>query len=140
MDFDWEGFEWIVPDDHTNNTVVFLRKDRKGRSVVVRGEFFAGGTARLSLRRAAEESSTAKFSIPTRRSSAAPARAIPCPVKTEWIPAHGHPCSIAVTIPPLSGMVLRGEGYLRAPRKLASGKRPRRAESAPAARASGEHE
>ena len=40
----------------------------------------------------------------------------------------------------LSGMVLRGEGYLRVPRKLASGERPRRAESAPAVRASGEHE
>ncbi len=139
VDFDWEGFEWIVPDDHTNNTVVFLRKDKKGRSVVCVVNF------------SPVELHDYRFGVPQKKeyceifNSNAPefggtGAGNPLPVKTEWIPSHGHPCSIAVTIPPLSGMVLRGEGYLRVPRKLASGERPRRAESAPAVRASGEHE
>ncbi len=34
IDFDWEGFEWLVPDDNHNNVVVFLRKDKKGRDLM----------------------------------------------------------------------------------------------------------
>ena len=34
IDFDWGGFEWLVPDDNHNNVVVFLRKDRKGRDLL----------------------------------------------------------------------------------------------------------
>ena len=34
VDFDWEGFEWIVADDCNNNVVVFLRRDKKGKEVV----------------------------------------------------------------------------------------------------------
>ena len=34
IDFSWEGFEWLVPDDNHNNVVVFLRKDKKGRDLM----------------------------------------------------------------------------------------------------------
>ena len=34
VDFDWAGFEWLVPDDNHNNVVVFLRKDQKGRDLL----------------------------------------------------------------------------------------------------------
>ena len=34
IDFSWEGFEWLVPDDNENNVVVFLRRDRKGGELV----------------------------------------------------------------------------------------------------------
>lgn len=34
-DYSWEGFEWIVPDDNTQNIVVFLRKDVEGNAFVV---------------------------------------------------------------------------------------------------------
>ncbi|MEI3304823.1 MAG: alpha amylase C-terminal domain-containing protein [Dysosmobacter sp.] len=34
IDFSWEGFEWLVPDDNHNNVVVFLRKDKKGRDLL----------------------------------------------------------------------------------------------------------
>ncbi len=40
----------------------------------------------------------------------------PMPVRTEWVASHGHPCSISITIPPMAGIVLRGEGYLRVPK------------------------
>lgn len=34
-DYSWEGFAWIVPDDNTQNIVVFMRKDTEGGAVIV---------------------------------------------------------------------------------------------------------
>ena len=34
QDDSWDGFEWLVPDDSANAAVVFLRKDRVGRSLL----------------------------------------------------------------------------------------------------------
>ncbi len=34
-DYSWEGFQWIVPDDDSQNIVVFLRRDTEGSAVVV---------------------------------------------------------------------------------------------------------
>ena len=39
IDFSWEGFEWLVPDDNHNNVVVFLRRDRKGRELIAAVNF-----------------------------------------------------------------------------------------------------
>ena len=35
LDFSWEGFEWIEADDNQANTIAFLRKDKKGDTLVV---------------------------------------------------------------------------------------------------------
>ena len=35
LDFSWEGFEWIEANDNQANTVAFLRKDKKGDTLVV---------------------------------------------------------------------------------------------------------
>ena len=34
IDFDWQGFEWLVPDDNHNNVIVFLRRDRAGNELL----------------------------------------------------------------------------------------------------------
>ena len=34
IDFDWQGFEWLVPDDNHNNVVVFLRRDQAGNELL----------------------------------------------------------------------------------------------------------
>ena len=33
IDFDWGGFEWIIPDDKNNSVLAFKRKDSKGDEV-----------------------------------------------------------------------------------------------------------
>ena len=115
VDFDWEGFEWIVPDDNTNNVVVFLRKDKRGKEVVCVVNF------------SPVELHDYRFGVPQKKEYRevfnSDAKAFggtgsgnPASVKTEWVPSHGHPCSISVTIPPMAGIVLRGEGYLRVPK------------------------
>ncbi len=35
IDFDWSGFDWIIPNDKTNNVVVFSRKNKKGDKIIV---------------------------------------------------------------------------------------------------------
>ena len=35
VDYSWEGFQWIVPDDHKQSIVAFLRKDAKGNQIMV---------------------------------------------------------------------------------------------------------
>ena len=35
IDYSWEGFQWIVPDDNQQSVVVFLRKNRQGKQVMV---------------------------------------------------------------------------------------------------------
>ena len=115
VDFDWEGFEWIVADDCNNNVVVFLRRDKKGKEVVCAVNF------------SPVELHHYRFGVPQKKeyveifNSDDPAfggsgAGNTARVRTEWIPSHGHPCSVEVTIPPMAGMVLRGEGYLRMPK------------------------
>ncbi len=35
QDDSWEGFQWIVPDDDTQNIIVFLRRDRQGGQLAI---------------------------------------------------------------------------------------------------------
>ena len=102
-------------DDNANNVVVFLRKDKRGKEVVCVVNF------------SPVELHDYRFGVPQKKEYRevfnSDAKAFggtgsgnPASVKTEWVPSHGHPCSISVTIPPMAGIVLRGEGYLRVPK------------------------
>lgn len=35
IDYDWEGFSWIVSDDNVNSVVSYLRKDKEGNEIAV---------------------------------------------------------------------------------------------------------
>jgi 1,4-alpha-glucan branching enzyme len=35
IDFDWHGFNWVIPNDKTNNVVVFSRENKVGEKVIV---------------------------------------------------------------------------------------------------------
>ena len=35
MDYSWEGFQWIVPDDSSQSVIAFLRRDTEGKMVLV---------------------------------------------------------------------------------------------------------
>ncbi len=34
IDFSWEGFKWIIPDDNVQNVVAFIRKNKKGEELI----------------------------------------------------------------------------------------------------------
>jgi len=116
IDFDWAGFEWLVPDDNHNNVVVFLRKDRRGRDLLCAVNFSPNTYENY------------RMGVPSHR------RYVPAfntddaayggdgfgdtgPVVVEGISAHGRACSIAIRIPAFGAVFLRGEGVFPRPRK-----------------------
>ena len=110
IDFSWEGFEWLVPDDNHNNVVVFLRRDRKGReliaavnfSPVAQGEYRFGVPPKKRYREifttdCAEYGGTGEW-----RNEKT--------VEVLPIPSHGREQSICVKLPPLGAAFFAGEG------------------------------
>ena len=39
IDYSWEGFRWLTPDDHENNVIAFERKNKKGESLICVANF-----------------------------------------------------------------------------------------------------
>ena len=116
IDFDWAGFEWLVPDDNHNNVVVFLRRDRKGRELLCAVNFSPNAYENY------------RMGVPPWR------RFVPVfntddlvyggggygdteAVAVERIPSHGKPQSVAIRIPPFGAVFYRGEGTLPRPGK-----------------------
>ena len=115
IDFSWEGFEWLVPDDNHNNMVVFLRKDKKGRDLLCAVNFSPNTYENY------------RMGVPPRR------KYVPmlntddpayggdgfgdtAAVLVEAIPSHGKEHSAAIRIPAFGAVFLRGEGVFPKPR------------------------
>ncbi len=39
IDYSWEGFRWLTPDDNTNNVIAFERKNKKGETLICVANF-----------------------------------------------------------------------------------------------------
>jgi len=106
IDFGWEGFQWICPDDNNGNTVLFLRKDKKGESLVVACNFspvhregYRVGVPAAGKYQVILNSDDAAFG----GTGAGDKGLIP----SEKIPCHDLPQSIQIDLPAMSGVVLR---------------------------------
>lgn len=108
-DRSWDGFQWLVPDDNQNNIIVFLRRAKDGRELIVIVNF------------APVERTGYRFGVPPRKeytevfntdaaewggSDAVNA----FPIAVEPIPSHGKEQSVALRIPPLGAVILQGCG------------------------------
>ena len=123
IDFSWEGFEWLVPDDNHNNVVVFLRKDRKGKDLLCAVNFSPNSYENYRVGVPAHRQYVPAFNTDA-----------VCyggdgfgdsePVPVERIPSHGKEQSVALRIPPFGAVFLHGTGTLpqkkRTPRKPAT--------------------
>jgi 1,4-alpha-glucan branching enzyme len=109
VDFSHDGFEWIDCNDANSSVISFLRKPRAARSAIVVACNFTpvprpnyvlgvpwGGRWREVLNSDAREYNGAGWG------NLGGVEAAP-------VGAHGRPCSISVTLPPLAAIVLKGE-------------------------------
>ena len=123
-DFSWEGFQWIAADDTAQSVISFRRIDRKGKEVVVVCNFtpVERMNYRIGLPRYGEwvelfNSDLAEFGGGNVTNGT---------IKTQAVPFHGLEQSAALTLPPLSVLVLkckRGRPY---PKKATPVKEPQK--------------
>ena len=116
IDFGWEGFEWLVPDDNQNNVVVFLRKDKKGRDLMCAVNFSPNTYENYRLGVPARRKYIPVFNTDAVEYGGAGFGDTE-PVMVEKIPSHGKEQSAAIRIPAFGAVFLRGEGKLPKPRK-----------------------
>ncbi len=103
-DFTWEGFQWIANDDHAQSIVAFRRIDRQGQEVVavcnftpVKREGYRIGLPQYGDWAEIFNSDLAEFGGGNVANGAFTSEAV------EW---HGLPQSAALTLPPLSVILL----------------------------------
>ena len=130
VDFDWQGFEWLVPDDNHNNVIVFLRRDRGGNELLCAVNF------------SPNDYGAYRVGVPPRRqyvpafTTDAPAFggtgfADTSPVAVEAVPSHGRDHSAVLRIPAFGAVFLRGQGVFpqqvsRRQKPAGKGKRSRK--------------
>ena len=119
-DRDWDGFEWLVVDDNHNNVLVFLRRDRKGHELIcavnfapVPWEGYRFGVPDHAYYEAIFNTDDVQWG------GSGVCAADPVPV--EPVPSHGRQQSIALTIPPLGAVILRGHGRRKQKKEEAGG-------------------
>ncbi len=113
IDFSWEGFEWLVPDDNRNNVVVFLRRDKKGNELIVAVNFSPNHYENYRFGVPSKKEYTEVFNTDRPEFGGSGWNyngTVPC----ERIESHGREASIAVKLPPFGAVYLRGKGKLPA--------------------------
>lgn len=105
IDFDWQGFEWIIPDDHIQNVLAFKRKDKDGKEVIC--IFNLGNTQRVDYKVGVDagqykvvfNTDDVKFGGEGKKYKKS--------VVARKIPMHGKDTSISLILPPLTGLYLK---------------------------------
>ena len=113
VDFDWQGFEWLVPDDNHNNVVVFLRKDQDENLLLCAINFSPNTYEdyRYGCPPVKEFVEVFNTDEPAYGGTGVK-NDTPC--KVSWKPSHDKECSVSIKIPPLGAVFLVGQGKLRA--------------------------
>lgn len=123
IDFDWEGFEWLVVDDNHNNVVVFLRKDKKGRDLMCAVNFSPNTYENYRMGVPAHRKYTPVFNTDDVKYGG-DGFGDTEPVPVEAIPSHGKDHSAAIKIPAFGAVFLRGEGVFPKSGKTAESDKP----------------
>ena len=111
IDFNWEGFEWLVADDNQNNVVVFLRKDKSGNELLCAVNFSPNAYANYRVGVPARKRYVPVFNTDDVRfggSGFGNEKAVP----VEKIPSHNREQSVSIRIPPFGGVFFKSWGKL----------------------------
>jgi len=116
IDFSWEGFEWLVADDNSNNVVVFLRKDKEGNDLLCAVNFSPNSYEGYRVGVPDHKQYVPVFNTDAEEFGGE-GFGDSKPVKVQKTPSHGKDWSIELKIPPFGGVFLKGEGRQLKPRK-----------------------
>ena len=106
IDYSWEGFQWIVPDDSQQSVIAFLRKDAAGKQILVICNF--NPVLREGYTLGAPVSGTYKEILNSDDAAFGGSGTVHNkPVRTHKKPQHGFEQSITVTLPPMSTLYFR---------------------------------
>ena len=121
IDFDWEGFEWLVSDDNSDNVVVFLRRDKKGTNLLCAINFSPNAYEgyRFGCPPVKEWREVFNTDDPAYGGSGVLNNT---PAQVEWVESHDKESSVAIRIPPLGAVFMVGEGRMRPKPKKKTGK------------------
>ena len=108
IDYGWDGFQWISADDSSQNIVIFLRKDKKGSTLIVMQNF--APVTREGYRFGVPDEGSYGEVFNSDRAEYGGWGVENGNLHTEDLPMHGFPCSLCVTVPPLSTVYFRRIG------------------------------
>ena len=129
IDFDWEGFEWLVSDDNSDNVVVFLRRDKKGTNLLCAINFSPNvyEDYRFGCPPVKEWREVFNTDDPAYGGSGV---SNSTPAQVEWVESHDKESSVSIRIPPLGAVFMVGEGKMRPKPKKKTAKAGEGAEKA----------
>lgn len=105
IDFDWQGFEWIIPDDSVQNVLAFKRKDKDGNELIC--VFNLGDMERVDYKIGVDEG---KYRVVFSSDDVAyggEGRKYKKTVKAREFAMHGKDHSISLVLPPLTALFIK---------------------------------
>ena len=102
VDYSWEGFQWIVPDDNQQSVVIFLRRDAAGKMVLIACNF--NPVLRENYQLGVPVAGTYKELINSDDAKYGGTDVHNAPVRSVKGAMHGFDQHISITLPPLSAV------------------------------------
>ena len=100
VDYSWEGFQWIVPDDNQQSVVIFLRRDAAGKMVLIACNF--NPVLRENYQLGVPVAGTYKELLSSDDVKYGGSGVHNAPVRSVKGAMHGFDQHISITLPPLS--------------------------------------
>ena len=100
VDYSWEGFQWVVPDDNAQSVIAFLRRDAAGHTTLVVCNF--NPVLREGYQMGVPVAGTYKELLSSDDEAYGGSGVHNKPLRSHKKPMHGFDQSISVTLPPLS--------------------------------------
>lgn len=120
VDYSWEGFQWIVPDDNQQSVIAFLRRDAKGKMIMVVCNF--NPIERVDYQMGVPNPGTYKELLNSDDVKYGGGGVHNPAKRTRKKPLHGFDQSIQLTLPPLSTVYLAVPEAKAQPQKTAAKK------------------
>ena len=105
VDYSWEGFQWIVPDDSKQSVIAFLRRDAAGKMVLVVCNFNPRCCA-MEYQMGVPNPGSYKEILNSDDKKYGGSGVTNGTVKAKKGPMHGFDQHISLTLPPLSTLYL----------------------------------